>query len=425
MALSSNSVLASGLEYKTCSFNGGSVYRPIEEIVYLYDELLTLNDSTAALYHGEEIAAMGKLSVNNYQSYDDETGKKWQEGQLVVTFGEALILPKGETYTLVIGKNAIADKDNPAKTNDEIRLTFAIPTDLGEFISDTADGSTLSSATNLVFYWGIETCGNDEKQATLYREGVPVRQFPLYVTSDWDLGQAYVEFGQKLNFENGINFALEIPEGTVYSEKRPDITNKNAVLHFVGGYEEPLPTINYVWCSLSDDWPNDFFGVILFYYDQAVMLSANPVVQLWQGDGTNLVKEVVPTLAEENGKWILKADFEDTPILYGQSYTLVIPDGTLVSASGDVVANSRQTISIDGTNGITNGEIGQVRVIPAEGGIAVSGICKGIDVAVYKLDGTPIYKSCPTADELFVPTGRGVFAVKIGDDHTTKIAVKE
>lgn len=60
----------------------------------------------------------------------------------------------------------------------------------------------------MTFYWGTET-ESDEQQAVLYREGVPVRQFPFQATWDWDLGQACVDFGEYIKFEKGVNFALK------------------------------------------------------------------------------------------------------------------------------------------------------------------------------------------------------------------------
>ena len=89
--------IATGLNYKKCCFDGRYVYWPIADISYLYDELLSLNDSTATLYHGDELAVVGKLVVDNYQGQNAITGEKTQEGQLIVAFDEKLILPKGET----------------------------------------------------------------------------------------------------------------------------------------------------------------------------------------------------------------------------------------------------------------------------------------------------------------------------------------
>ena len=43
---------------------------------------------------------------------------------------------------------------------------------------------------------------------TLYREGVPVRIFDAHVGWDWNLGQAYADFGMKMNFEKGIHYSL-------------------------------------------------------------------------------------------------------------------------------------------------------------------------------------------------------------------------
>ncbi len=71
----------------------------------------------------------------------------------------------------------------------------------------------------------------------------------------------------------------------------PTSQTKKAALHFVGGYEEPLPSINYVWCSLFDNHPTDVLGEAAFYYNQVVMLSSDPKVQLY-GDNSEMVKEV-------------------------------------------------------------------------------------------------------------------------------------
>ena len=416
--------MATGLNYKECCFDGRYVYRPIADISYLYDELLSLNDSTATLYHGDEVAVVGKLVVDNYQGQNAITGEKTQEGQLIVAFDEKLILPKGETYTLVIEKDAVANKDNPDETNDEIRLSFTIPTDLGEFNADIEDGSTLSKANLMTFYWGTET-ESDEQQAVLYREGVPVRQFSFQATWDWDLGQACVDFGEYIKFEKGVNFALEIPEGTVYAKYRPDITNKKAVLHFVGGYEEPLPSMNYVWCSLFDNHPTDVLGEVAFYYNQAVMLSSDPKVQLWYGDNSEMVKEVVPTLTEENGQWVLKADFEKTPLTSEKGYTIVIPDGTLISANGDVVVNSRGMVNVGDATGISQFGNDALSVRTTKGGISVMGLPSKTNVTVCSLDGKLVYNETPNVANVTVPVNNGFYIIKIGNVLSRKVHVEK
>lgn len=417
--------MATGLNYRECCFDGHYVYWPIADICYLYDELLSLNNSTAILYHGDEVAVVGKLMVDNYQGHSPITGEKTQQGQLIVAFDEKLILLKGETYKLIIEEDAVANKDNPDETNDEIQLTFTIPTDLGEFSTDIEDGSTLSSTDLMTFYWGTETKKDDGQYAILYREGVPVRQIPFYATWDWNLGQAYVDFGEKMKFEKGVNFALEIPEGTVYAMYRPDITNKKAVLHFVGGYEEPLPSINYVWCSLFDNHPTDVLGEVSFYYDQAVMLSNDPKVQLWYGDNSEMVKEVVPTLTEEYGQWVLKADFENTTLTSEKGYTIVIPDGTLITANGDVVANSRGMVNVGDATGISQIGSDALSVRATKGGISVTGLPSKTNVTVCSLDGKVVYNETPNVANVTVPTNNGFYIIKIGNVLSRKVHVEK
>lgn len=261
--------------------------------------------------------------------------------------------------------------------------------------------------------------------AILYREGEAVRVIPFHATWDWDLGQAHVDFGDKMNFEKGVNFALEIPEGTIYAMYRPDITNKKAVLHFVGGYEEPLPSINYVWCSLFDNHPADVLGEVAFYYNQAVMLSCDPKVQLWYGDNSEMVKEVMPTLTEEDGQWVLKADFEGTPLTSDKGYTIVIPDGTLISANGDVVINSRRTVNVGDATGISQFGNDALSVRTTKGGISVMGLPSKTNVTVCSLDGKLVYNETPNVANVTVPVNNGFYIIKIGNVLSRKVHVEK
>jgi len=427
MILSSSGLWASDLTFKQCSLDASPAYHPLWHIDFTYHELLSLNDSTAKVYQGEKVVAEGKLVVNNYHGHDSSNDPSTQQGTIEVTFDEALVLPKGETFTVVIPKGSFAKESDPNVVNDEISYSFTIPTDLGDawvtFWNRLEDGTILSNADFLTFFWATETESNGEQQAILYREGVPVRQFPFNADWDWDMGQARIDFGGEMKFEKGVNFALEIPEGTVYAMSRPDITNKRAVFHFVGGYEEPLPSINYVWCSLNSNRPTDVLDEVVFHYDQAVMLSSNHKVQLWYADESEIVKEVTPTLTEEDGKWILKADFDDTPITSPKGYTIIIPDGTLISVSGDVVVNSRKAVDVNETSGITNSVAECANVASVTGGISISGLHPNTPVTVYRLDGTVLSKTFSDKSYLFVPAIKGSYIVQIGNMQGKKVHV--
>lgn len=226
ITLSSSYLLATELTFKQCSLDIRAAYWPLRQIDFTYQELLSLNDSTAKVYKGDEVIAEGKLVINNYHGHDSSNASTTQQGTVEVMFDEALVLPKGETFTVVIDEGTFYKEGEPDIDNDEVRYSFTIPTDLGEFHTDIVDGSTLASENQITFYWGTETESDGEQMAILYREGEAVRVIPFHATWDWDLGQAHVDFGDKMNFEKGVNFALEIPEGTIYAMYRPDITNK-------------------------------------------------------------------------------------------------------------------------------------------------------------------------------------------------------
>jgi len=430
MAFPAGAWAAAGLTLMHCSLDSRPAYRPLWSIDFAYRELLSLNDSTANVYNeGGEMVAEGRLVVDNYHGDDSPNASTTQQGTVKVAFDEALVLPKGETFTVVIPQGSFAKEGDPDVKNEQISYSFTIPTDLGDAWAELGerleDGTTLANADHITFFWETETESDGEQRAILYREGVQVRQFPFQATWDWDLGQAHIDFGGDMKFEKGVGFAIEIPEGTVHAMQRSDIKNKKAALRFVGGCEEPLPPIDHVWCSLSDSHLKNALGEVQFHYDRAVMLSPDPKVQLWLTDETAMVKEATPTLTEEGGKWILKADFEETPLTSGKGYTVVMPGGTLISADGDVVINQRKAVAVNGTDGIASNAVERAEAKPAAGGISITGLPANTPVAVYRLDGVAISKTIAAGDDLFVPADKGGYMVRMGSGLTKKVVVAQ
>ena len=133
---------------------------------------------------------------------------------------------------------------------------------------------------------------------------------------------------------------------------RSDISNEEAIVNFIGGYTEPVEPLTYTWCSLFDHHPSDKLNEVIFYYDQPVMLSENPVVQLCEAHEGTMVKEVVPTMRNENGQWLLVADFDGFPLAMETGYSVVIPEGILITKDGDVVVNTRNVTSVGNTTEI-------------------------------------------------------------------------
>ena len=129
-----------------------------------------------------------------------------------------------------------------------------------------------------------------------------------------------------------------------------------------------------------------------------------------------------PTLREEDGKWILSADFRGVALESGESYTVEIPEGTLVTAEGDIAVNSRQTS--ESISGIEVTESVGVTVSASGGGITVSGIALDTPVTVYDSSGRRLAQIGRTdGTATFGATGGGVCIVTVGGRTLKIIAI--
>lgn len=305
----------------------------------------------------------------------------------MITFESPLVLPKGETYKLVVPGNAIYKENEPGVSNDEISVEFSVPATLGEADPSIEDGSMVEDARNIGFYFRTETAPVENSKVILLREGIPVREYDCQVSWDWDLGYAGVDFGELINFESGVRYSIKLPQGSVSALYRSDIVNEEAEVSFIGGYTEPIKPIQYVWCSLYDNRPSDVLGEVKFFYDQPIALAENPVVQLYLEDDDIVVKEVVPTLSEEDGKWVLVADFENVDLSEGKGYYIVIPEGTLVTKDGDVVINQRSSVYVGNTNSIFGLKAENCSISAGNGMITVNKMAEGSEISLFSLDG--------------------------------------
>lgn len=373
---------ASGLTPRLCTIGNRPVYYPIVDIGFIFDEAISIvENSTATLYSDGKPLETGILSCSNH------IGEKRTQGTAVVTFESPLLLPKGNTYRLVVPEGVITAKNNPDISNEEISVDFFVPATIGPATPTIEDGSIVEKTDGIGFYFGVETAPVENGKAKLLREGVPVREYDCDVSWDWDLGYAGIDFGEEINFENGVRYSIQLPEGCVSAMHRPDIVNEKAEVSFIGGYTEPVKPIQYVWCSLFNHHPTDVLGEVSFFYDQPIALSMNPLVQLYNNKENIIVKESVPIISEGNGKWILIADFENTPLTSGIGYSIIIPEGTLVSKSGDVVVNQRNVMAVGETNGIAGLKNTQINISVGHGAVTINQPAKQGDVKLLSLDG--------------------------------------
>lgn len=412
-------VSASGLIPEQCTIGDRPVCYPIVDIGFTFDGSISITEnSTATVFSDGHPVATGVLSCSNY------VGKKRIQGTAVITFESPLLLPKGKTYHLVVPEGVIYREGKPDITNEKLEVEFSVPSTLGQATPTVEEGSVVERKDRIGFFFGFETAPVDGGKAILLREGVPVREYYCDVSWDWNLGYAGIDFGENINFENGVRYSIQLPAGSTSALYRTDIVNEEAIVNFIGGYTEPVKPIQYTWCSLFDNHTTDVLGEVKFYYDRPIALSANPIIKLNIENENLTVKEVVPTISEENGDWVLAADFENIPLISEKGYTIIIPEGTIVSKEGDVVVNQRNVMEIGSSSGIVEIENREVSINSANGVISIGQIFKGCNIKLFSLDGTMIYntKTSEGNVSISVPTF-GVYLLSI-NGKTYKIAVK-
>lgn len=269
------------------------------------------------------------------------------EGTLLLNF-ETQNLPKGKKYELVVPASTFIY--DTSQTNDEISVPFEIPESLGDIAGISVENGKVACTEMISCYWKHEIQPVGSPQWILYRDDVPVRTYPVVVSNDWDLGEAYASFEEKIKFEKGVRYKLVLPAGAVSAE-RNDITNNEVSIPFIGTYEKEIGPLTYSWCSLFEEHPSDAIGKVLFYYDMPIMLAeSHSKIQLVRLTDNEVCKEVVPNLYEDNGKWILVADFGNYPLLPETGYSIVIPEGTIVTKCGDVIVNVRNVMPLTNEN---------------------------------------------------------------------------
>ncbi len=339
--------MAAGLVPEQCCLGHnefrGILDRPLQTIGFSFDgRIEAVSDARAFVtFEGSEVAASVSFEVRNHE------GEKRTQGWVYFKFsGECL--PKGKEYTLHVAPGSIMlSKDNTV-TNDELLIDFRIPEDIGEATFFPESGSVLTGENTISCSLGHETIQVGQPEWELYREGELVRTYPAYVTSDWDLGQAYLDFGETVHFEKGVSYRLMLPAGSVCTH-REDIVNTDAVFDFIGGYAEPIECPSYHWCSLFDNRDGIVNEVRLFFRMPISLIPDKPILLTESGDDDSRSWEAMPSLSEENGEWVLTADFEGVRLKSGNAYSIVVPEGTVVTAEGDVAVNRTQSYAIDAT----------------------------------------------------------------------------
>lgn len=378
-----------GLLLESCSFGERPFTAPLSEISFVFNDCISVlaGASASVTCEGETVATPIGFEVYNYK------GQLGKEGTLAVIFEEQY-LPKGKSYTVSIAPGSISAEDDFEIKNQEIIQSFEIPESLGPGRCEMEDGSIISTVSESVyhmfpsFYWHTEIEPVGEPYFILYREGIAVREIPTHTSWDWNLGTAYAEVSETMNFEQGVHFSLVLPEGSVHAMYREDIVNDEVVFNFIGGYTDPIPAITYDWCSLFSDHSN-VLNEVTFTYSRPVHLAENAVIQLWYADESELVMEAPAYINTDVNCWAISADFGGYEMTSEKGYTLIIPEGTLLAENGDPVINQRCSIPL--------GEISKIKQISNS---------NGIDSPIYDLNGHIV--KTPESGKVYIKDGKTV-----------------
>lgn len=328
---------------------------PLEEIGVKFDRAIKLMDgvNTPITIKCNDVVVAEATTLE----IDNNVSDRSVEGNLIVHF-EKQNLPKGATYELCLPEGVIGWtelEEGFQLVNGATRQKFSVPSSLVQTYG-TEDGLHIPDSKHfIVFYWNVETSAVGEPKFDLYREDEKIAELPAHVTWDWDLGQAYPVFNDYMTFDNGVNYKLVLPAGSVSSKYRDDITNDELVFNFIGSYTPSSLPFTYTWCSLYTDHSN-ILGEVSFTFDRPIEIAENAKIQLYEiYPAEQLIMEVTPWLNEDVNCWYMMCDFGGYHRDDEWGYTIVIPEGAIISAEdhNNMCARSEFRVDTAGIESIT------------------------------------------------------------------------
>lgn len=402
---------ASGLvpQFYTISnnFKNSPFDRPLDFLEMGFDGEIeaTKNPKASVIINGKEISVATEYEVSHYDLKDKVLGN-------IIFYFSGECLPVGETYTLRVEPESICLADDKTVTNDAIEYSFVVPADLGDAYFGYENGSTIAGIGIFICQWHHEATAVGNPAWEVYREGDLVRKYPCDISSDWDLGSAYLRFNEELHFEAGVKYRVQLPDGSAQA-KHPGILNKDTYLDFVGGYDGELQYPVYDRCSIHDPVPESL-GEVSFYYKSPInLVPGKPLILSERFQTENKRWTAMPKLTSTDDEWVITVDFGGIPLELGKAYTLELPEGTVVTAKGDITVNKRQEIQFNGTAGTGMEQYTEILIEAADATITVGNAPEGAIVQVFTPDGKVVSSEKAKTETLTIEgLSRGIYIVR-------------
>lgn len=311
---------------------------PLEEIAVYFDTEVETGEEVSAWLAVDAGGYLDLMCMPESVSVQNYVGSKATQGMAIFKFTKQN-LPLGRSYTFVVDTGSIRAKNDPTLTNDELRVSFEVPADLGPAHFDLTGHDLehdpkIAEAERIWCYWGIETEPVGEPEFILYREDQEIGRYPANISWDWDLGQAYVDFGEEMKFDRGVSYSLVLPAGSACGMWRDDLLNPEARLDFTGDYDPSEEPLHYT-CSVEVKG-SGLLHMVRFHFTSGPwpIPAQGAKAQLYHVDSGTVVAEADLVLNTSVNHIEIDADFGGFPLPEGHS-SIVIPDGALLIMTED------------------------------------------------------------------------------------------
>lgn len=371
-------------------------------------EIEQTENCAAYITSGDDlIIEAASIEIENYQ-----LGSGAVDACLSIIFnGE--YLPLDDTYTVHLAAGSIRLKNSPDAMNEEISVSFEVPADLGDAEFDIYfNGDEIAGADSFQCTWGHEIMSLGEPIWTVYRNEVPVRSYTGYTDCDWDMGYSGFRFENYVRFEKGAEFSVRLPAGSVCGN-RNDLLNDDVALTFRGGYNGTIEKPGISRSSLDDGVPAHLWDVT-YVFDKPINVVPDQLLRLYESGSQEAMQTAIPTVEEDNGEWILHADFGGILMNQGTNYEIEMPEGVVVTREGDIAVNSRHITTVS-PSGVRHETIMEPRVWLTGQELHITGISASDMIDVYTSSGLLIEHVTGSTGDLNVTLPvRGVYIIKAG-----------
>lgn len=139
------------------------------------------------------------------------------------------------------------------------------------------------------------------------------------------------------------------------------------------------------------------------------------MIKLLRIEDEGMITGAEPTLEQEDGLWVATADFGGFDMTPYDGFIVSIPEGLVVSAEGDVVANGQSSTQISGTTGIGN-TADKAEAVSCDGRrVTITGAAAGERITLLTADGRAVCGKTAGGDGVSIELpGRGLFIVRVG-----------